>query len=81
MKKNELRDLTKDELVNKCVMYGMQNTKLHNTISQKHYQIRNMRLRLKKIRDSMDFILNRPFTNNIGPGYTTKTKGRRYKIG
>ena len=42
-------------------MYKSANTRLTNIINKKNYEIRNMRLRLKKIKLSIDYLLEHPY--------------------
>ena len=70
----ELNKLSKKELIVKLVSYmgncKQQKSKLINKI----YQIKNFRMRLKKIRDSVDYLISHPYSNDTG--FSTKKHQR-----
>ena len=58
MKVKDLMQLTKKELILKIRGSKISISKQVNKAVSKQRQIRNFRMRLKKIRDSMDYLLN-----------------------
>lgn len=74
VKISELENLTKKELIDiirhKNATIAMQTSR----INQKNSMVRHFRIRLKKIRNSLDYLLLHPFSNDTG--FTTSKHKR-----
>ena len=62
----ELKDLPKDELIKKCIAYIGNCRRQQIQTQNKNCQIRHFRNRLKRIRDSIDYLLKHPFSEDVG---------------
>jgi len=62
MEKETFKELTKEELLNKVIAYKSHNSRLCMQIHSKNRQIRNMRLRIAKIRGPLDYLLKCPWS-------------------
>ncbi len=73
-KKMGLKDLSKKELIGKYVSClgncGLQQ----NLLITKQIQIKHFRRRLRKIRNSIDYLLSHPFSDDVG--FATKKHPR-----
>ncbi len=80
---NELHKLSKKELI-KVIGYRNRTIKNQmNTTINKQSQIRHFRRRLKKIKDSIDYLLIHPFSNDTGYKalrHTRDTHNKKSKI-
>ena len=69
-KKNYLKDIkmkeSKKELKELITSLRKSNSHLRNSAITKRGQIRSMRLRLKKIRNSIDYLLKFPYSADVG---------------
>ncbi len=63
-KMKKLLKLSREELFNKARGWKIANVKLRNMIDRERYKVRTIRLRLLKIRDSIDFLLTHPYSRD-----------------
>lgn len=73
----KLSELSKKELTVRCRTLLAQCTHSRNVINNKTSQIRCFRLRLKKIRNSIDYLLVHPFSSDSA--YNTQPHKRDKK--
>lgn len=75
--KIELDDLDlASSMRKKIVQLQRDKSRMQSTVNARSSQIRNMRLRLKKIRGSIDYLLEHPYSSDNSPrGW--KRHGRR----
>ena len=62
MKKEELKKLSKEDLINKIFGYEGSKAIMNTLLINKNGQIRNFRIRLKKIRNEIDYLLEHPYS-------------------
>ena len=58
--KKELEKLSKEDLINKIIGYRAYKGSINSLLANKNWQIRNFKIRLKKIRNSIDYLLEHP---------------------
>lgn len=66
MKAEELKKLSKKELIELIRMRELTIKKQISTTNNKIVQIRHFRKRIKKIRDSLDYLLKHPYSDDTG---------------
>lgn len=60
-----LEDCTRKELIAKCQSYIGICAHQQNSLIQKQMQIKHFRMRLKKIRDGISYLLEHPYSNGV----------------
>lgn len=66
--------MNKEKLIKKLKQYKESNKKLSGKLSQKNNEITHFKRRLKKIRDSIDYLIEHPFSKDTS--YITRPHKR-----
>lgn len=73
----ELEKKSKDELINIITSHRGNRGNINMLFARKNYQIKNMRMRLFKIKNSIDYLLKHPYS--MDTTYKTKPHKRDSK--